>query len=65
MSQQSLPLPITLADMIAEVALEIRFREQVFPRRAMGASLALRNQLDRRMDVMRAVLRHLEAERDK
>jgi hypothetical protein len=58
-------LPITLDDMVKEVDQEISFRERAFPRRAQSAGLALRNQLQRRIDVMRAIKAHLEAERDR
>jgi hypothetical protein len=57
------PPPITLQDMIEEVRLELRYRAQVFGASVragrMNARLAAR-----RIDVMTAVLKHLEEERD-
>jgi hypothetical protein len=50
--------------MIAEIAEELSYRERALPRRLQSAGLGLRNQLQRRIDVMRAILAHLEAERD-
>jgi hypothetical protein len=56
--------PISLDDMIAEVDEELRYRGQVFPRRMQDAGLALRNRLQRRWNVMRAVKERLEADRN-
>ncbi len=57
---QIIPFPISLEDMLEELDQEISFRERAFPRRAQSAGLALRNQLQRRIDVMRAVKSLLE-----
>lgn len=57
-------LPITISDMIAEIDEELGYRAYVFPKRMRGAGLALRNRLQRRLDIMREIKVHLEAERD-
>jgi hypothetical protein len=51
--------------MVAEIDEELRHRAYVFPRRMQGAGLALRNRLQHRLDVMRAIKAHLEAERER
>jgi hypothetical protein len=58
-------VPITLADMIEEVTDELNYRERAFTRRMRDAGMALQNQLQRRIEIMRAIKRHLEAERDR
>lgn len=57
-------LPITLGDMIEEVTDELNYRKHAWQRRMQDASLALRHQLERRLEIMREIKRHLEAERD-
>ena len=57
-------LSITLDDMIAEVRRELAMRQNVYPQRRRNAGLALRNQIDRQYDVMEAILKHLQEERD-
>lgn len=57
-------LPITLDDMIREVRRELAMRQTVYANRRRNAGFALRNQIDRQFDVMEAVLKHLEGERD-
>jgi hypothetical protein len=64
-TEGELPFPITLDDMIAEIETELQFRADVFPRRMQTAGLALQNQMRRRVDVMKAIKAHLEAERDR
>jgi len=63
MSQRQL-YPVTLDDMIAEVKRELAMRAVWYPRWKVNASINKRNQMDRQWDVLEAVLRHLEAERD-
>jgi hypothetical protein len=58
-------LPITLDDMIAEIDEELGYRAHVFPRRMQGAGLVLRNRLQRRLEIMREIKVHLEAERER
>jgi hypothetical protein len=57
-------LPVTLDDMIAEVRRELTMRERWYPLWKKEASRNKRNQLDRQWDVMEAILKHLEEERD-
>jgi hypothetical protein len=51
--------PITLIDMIEEVRRELRYREQVYSRACREGRMN-RKLADRRIDVMTAVLQHLE-----
>jgi hypothetical protein len=54
--------PPTLADMVAECDEELRYRASVYDRRKANAGLALRNQLDRKVEVMKAIRAHLAAD---
>jgi len=55
-------LPVTLDDMIREVRRECQKRREVYGR-ATSAGVMNRRTADRRIDVMDAVLDHLEKER--
>jgi hypothetical protein len=57
-------LPVTLADMIAEVQRELAMRERVYPQWKIGASIGKRNQMDRQCEVMEAVLKYLEGQKN-
>jgi hypothetical protein len=57
-------LPITLQDMIDEVERELGMRERLYPQWKAAAGRNKRNQLDRQWDVMEAILKHLQGERD-
>lgn len=58
------PPPITLRDMIEEVQRELDMRAFWYPKWKANAGRNKRNQMDRQWDVMEAVLKHLEEERD-
>ena len=58
MNQSTLPYPITLADMIAEVERELAMR------RSLRTRLKSTRLIDRRIDVMLAILDKLQRERD-
>jgi hypothetical protein len=55
--------PITLEDMIAEARLELNYRRQVFGN-AVRTGRMNKRQADRRYDVMEAILKRLEEQRD-
>ena len=55
-------LPVTLDDMIAEVARECRKRREVYARATADGRMN-RRKADRQIDVMDAVLAHLEQEK--
>lgn len=55
--------PITLQEMIEEVAREGIKRRQVYPRLVAEKKLN-RRMADRRIDIIDALLEHLKAERD-
>ncbi len=55
--------PITLDDMIGEVARELELRRYVYTERC-NAGRMNRRRADRQIDVMRAVLDKLKGERD-
>ncbi len=58
-------LPVSLDDMIAEIERELAMRARLYPEWKKTAGLNKRNQMDRQWDVMEAVLKHLQEERDK
>lgn len=55
-------LPVTLDDMIEEVARELRLRARFYAERVRTGRMN-RRRADRQFDVMEAVLKHLEEER--
>jgi hypothetical protein len=57
-------LPITLDDMIGEVRRELEMRARKYPEWKVNASRNVRNRMDRQYDVMEAILKHLERERE-
>lgn len=56
--------PVSLDDMIEEARRELDVRKNTYPRWKQGSGAARRNMLDRRYDVMAAIVTHLERERD-
>lgn len=58
-------LPVSLDDMIAEIERELAMRARLYPEWKMNAGRNMRNKFDRQWDVMEAVLKHLQEERDK
>ena len=63
MSGDLLPWPVSLDDMIEEVRRECAMRRDVFGRACREGRMN-RRRADRRIEVMDAILKHLEGERD-
>lgn len=57
-------LPVTLDDMIQEVERELEMRSRVYDRYKHTTGLIKRKQMDRQYEVMEAILKRLEGERD-
>ena len=57
-------LPVTIDDMIVEVRRELEMRSRLYPQWKVTAGRNKRNQMDRQWDVMEAILKHLEGQRD-
>lgn len=56
-------LPVTIDDMIEEVKRELEMRTRLYPIWKRDASRNKQARMDRQLDVMEAILKHLEAQR--
>jgi hypothetical protein len=55
--------PVTIDDMIVEVERELAMRHRMYPQWKRKASNGMRARMDRQLEVMTAILEHLEGER--